>query len=148
MCACARDDAGQLVHFLAGVACAAGCGEAAYHAAGVCDCLEDAESGIANYSGQGRHLQAEAEVWLVSGEAFHCIGVCEARERLFDLDAREGALCDVDVEVLDEIEYVFLFDEAHFEVELGVLGLAIGPQIFVPETAGDLEVAVDSRDHE
>ena len=41
-----------------------------------------------------------------------------------------------------------LADEGHLEVDLGVLGLAVGAQVLVAEAAGDLEVAVDAGHHE
>ena len=43
---------------------------------------------------------------------------------------------------------VVLVDEAHLEVELGELGLAVAAQVLVAEAAGDLEVAVDAGDHQ
>ena len=36
-------------------------------------------------------------------------------------------------------------DEAHLQVELGELGLAVGAQVLVAEAAHDLEVAVEAR---
>src|SRR4029079_11633661 len=39
-------------------------------------------------------------------------------------------------------------DEAHLEVELGELRLAVAAEVLVAEAAGDLEVAVDARHHE
>ena len=43
---------------------------------------------------------------------------------------------------------VVLVDEAHLEVELGELGLAVAAQVLVAEAARDLEVAVDAGDHQ
>ena len=43
---------------------------------------------------------------------------------------------------------VVLVDEAHLEVELGELGLAVAAQVLVAVAAGDLEVAVDAGDHQ
>jgi hypothetical protein len=37
---------------------------------------------------------------------------------------------------------------AHLEVELGELGLAVGTQVLVAHAARDLEVAVVPRDHQ
>lgn len=48
------------------------------------------------------------------------------------------------VEVVD----VLGVDEAHLQIELGELGLAVLAQILIPEAARELEVAVDPRDHE
>ena len=39
-------------------------------------------------------------------------------------------------------------DEGHLEVELRELGLAVGAQVLVAEAAGDLEVALEARDHQ
>ena len=52
------------------------------------------------------------------------------------------------VEILDEVEDVGLLDEAHFEVELGELGLAVGALVLVAEAAGDLVVTLEAGDHE
>ena len=41
-----------------------------------------------------------------------------------------------------------LVDEAHLEVELGELRLAVAAEVLVAEAAGDLEVAVDAGDHQ
>src|SRR4029077_7732633 len=41
-----------------------------------------------------------------------------------------------------------LVDEAHLEVELGELRLAVTPEVLVPEAPGDLEIAVDTCDHQ
>ena len=38
--------------------------------------------------------------------------------------------------------------ERHFEVDLGELGLAVGAQIFIAETADNLKVALVSADHQ
>ena len=43
---------------------------------------------------------------------------------------------------------VVLVDEAHLEVELGELGLAVAAQVLVAVAAGDLEVAIDAGHHQ
>ena len=43
---------------------------------------------------------------------------------------------------------VVLFDEAHFEIDLGEFGLAVGAEVLIAEAASDLEVAFDAADHE
>ena len=55
---------------------------------------------------------------------------------------------DLDRHPLDERHDRGLVDEAHLEVELGELRLAVAAQVLVAEAAGDLEVAVDARDHQ
>ncbi len=47
------------------------------------------------------------------------------------------------------IEDVFLGDEGHFEVELiEFAGRSVGTSIFIAEAGSDLEVSVESGDHE
>ena len=58
------------------------------------------------------------------------------------------ALRDLDHHLLDEGHHRRLVHEAHLEVELGELRLAVAAQVLVAEAAGDLEVAVDARDHQ
>src|SRR5699024_11800399 len=45
-------------------------------------------------------------------------------------------------------EDVVGFDEAHLDIELGELGLPVGPEVFVSEAARDLVVAFQARDHQ
>ena len=49
---------------------------------------------------------------------------------------------------LDEVHDGLLADEAHLEVELRELRLAVAAQVFVAEAAGDLEVAANAGYHE
>jgi hypothetical protein len=39
-------------------------------------------------------------------------------------------------------------NERRFDIDLGELRLPVGPQILVPETAGQLEVPIEPRHHE
>ena len=43
---------------------------------------------------------------------------------------------------------LFLIQEGHFQVDLGEFRLAVCQQVLVPEAAGDLEVAVEAREHQ
>ena len=52
------------------------------------------------------------------------------------------------VKLLHHAENVVDLDERHLHVELRELGLAVGAEVFVPQAAGDLEVAVEARDHQ
>ena len=51
-------------------------------------------------------------------------------------------------EVLHRADDVLVLDERHLDVELGELGLAVGPEVLVAEASGDLEVAVEPGDHQ
>ena len=50
--------------------------------------------------------------------------------------------------LLDEPLHVLLRHEGRFDVDLGELRLAIGPQVLIAEAARDLEVPVVARDHQ
>ena len=47
-----------------------------------------------------------------------------------------------------DVEHVLLAHERHLEVDLRVLGLAVGAQVLVAQAARELEVAVEARDHQ
>ena len=51
-------------------------------------------------------------------------------------------------QALPEAEHVLHADERGLDVDLGELGLAVGPQVLVAEAAGDLEIAVEARHHQ
>lgn len=51
-------------------------------------------------------------------------------------------------EALVELQDVLHLHEAHLQVQLGEVGLAVGAEVLVPEAAGDLEVAVQPRHHQ
>jgi hypothetical protein len=99
---------------------------------------------------EGAHLlelQAKAEVGLVGAKALHGLLVGEAGEGEGKLHA-QGLAEDVGHEAFVEGEDVLHLHEAHLQVHLGEVGLAVGPEVFIPEAAGDLEVAVKARHHQ
>ena len=49
---------------------------------------------------------------------------------------------------LADLDDVLLLDERHLDVELGELRLPVGAEVLVAVAAGDLEVALQPRDHE
>jgi len=51
-------------------------------------------------------------------------------------------------QALVDLDHVFAGDETHLDVELGEVGLAVGPQVLVAETAGDLEVPLEAGHHQ
>ena len=53
-----------------------------------------------------------------------------------------------ELEPIDDAEDGFLAREAHLEIDLRELKLAVGAEVLVAEAAGDLEVAVEAGDHE
>ena len=51
-------------------------------------------------------------------------------------------------ELFDDVEDHLLAREAHLEIDLRELELAVGALILIAEAAGDLEVAIEAGDHE
>ena len=90
-------------------------------------------------------FHAEAHVRLVGTEAVHRLAVGHAQELGFDLDIEcvaEGAR----EQALDQLHDVVALDERGLDVDLGELGLAVSAQVFVAETACDLEILLDAGD--
>jgi len=105
------------------------------------------ELGVADEVREVDQLEAEAHVGLIAAEAAHAFGVGEAWEGRRDLEVGTHGLGQGGVERFDEGEDVFLAHEAHLEVELGELRLTVGAEVFVAETASDLEVALEAGNH-
>ena len=51
-------------------------------------------------------------------------------------------------DVLHEVHHVLALHEAHLDVHLRELGLAVGAQVLVAEAAGDLVIALDAPHHQ
>ena len=86
---------------------------------------------------------------LSDAEPFEGLVVRQQREwGLEDGPVRDGRFRDRDGHRLDEAHHRRLVDEAHLEVELGELRLAIAAQVLVAIAASDLHVAVDPADHQ
>ena len=94
-------------------------------------------------------LHREPDVGLVRPVALDRLLVREDRER--DVAQRplgDHGPRDLDRHRLHERHHRRLVDEAHLEVELRELGLAVASQVLVTEAARDLEVAVDAGHHQ
>jgi len=91
-------------------------------------------------------LHAKPQVGLVGAKPSHGLVPCHALQ-LGQLHATDF-LEQMAGHRLEEIEHVVLIDEAHLAVDLRKLGLAVGTQVLVAETLGNLEVAVDAGHHE
>ena len=72
--------------------------------------------------------------------------VIHAREGSVDL--MSGSLEGGGEETFDRLPNSFRLRIGHFQINLGEFGLTIGAQVFVAETANDLKILVEARDHE
>ena len=108
--------------------------------------LEDAERGVREVVGELGELQVEAQVGLVGAVLAHRVGVRDAREGTGELDVDE--LPELGVDLLGQRDDVVLVDEAHLDVELGELGLPVGPEVLVAVAARDLVVPLETTDHQ
>ena len=88
-----------------------------------------------------------AQVGPIAAEPLHHVVVVEPGQGELELLAAElpGHRGDQD---LHRRGHVVVVDERHLDVELGEFGLPVGAKVFVAEAAGDLEIAVEARDHQ
>ena len=103
---------------------------------------EDLEVAALHGLGDVDELHAEAHVRAVAAEAVHGLFPLHALQREFVLDA--DGLEDLFHDVFHHVDDLVAFDEAHLDVDLGELGLAVGAQVLVAEAAGNLVVALDA----
>ncbi len=92
-------------------------------------------------------LKAEAQVRLVGAEAVHGLPPGHAQEGGLDVHIQHLFEHPLQEALLDG-HHVVLVDKGHLQVDLGELGLAVGPQVLVPEAAGDLHIAVKAGEHQ
>ena len=143
------DEVGQLVDLAAREGIAAGEDHTLDRTAARHRALEDGEVALRHHVADVEKLQAEAQVGPVDAVLLHSLGIADDREgQRLDLLVRQHHPAQLDEHLLDDGADVGRIDKAHFQVELRELGLAVGAQVLVAETACDLEVALDAGDHE
>ena len=102
---------------------------------------KDLESAVGHNLGDVHELHAEAPVGTVAAVFGHGLRVGHAVERegdVVDADGRKDLL----EHVFHQAHDVVIGHEAHLDVDLGELGLAVGAQIFVAEAPRNLVVAL------
>ncbi len=110
--------------------------------------LEDAEAALGHQLADVEELQPKAQVRAVIAIEAHGFVIGDDGEGyLADALGADG-LGEADHQLLDDRPDVLLIHKAHLQIQLGELRLAVGPQILVPETAGDLEIALHAGHHE
>ena len=117
-------------------------GAALGHGAG-----EYAEAAVLHNVADVLDLKAEAQVGFVRAEAVHSLPPGHPQEGSLHIHVQHFLEYPLQEALLD-LHHVILVDEGHLQVDLGELGLAIGPQILVPEAAGDLHIAVKAGQHQ
>jgi hypothetical protein len=147
--AVAPGEIGQLVELLAGIVADPRRQNAEDRPAGGDRLGEDAEVDVADGIGQVRELHPEADVGLVGSISVHGFREREPRKRLIEQGPLgEHLLRNPRDDALDRRDHVLLGHEAHLDVDLGVLGLAVAAQILVAVRMRELVVAVIARDHQ
>ena len=108
--------------------------------------LEHPERSVLEVVGALHQLESESQVRFVAAEPAHRLGVGDPRDRRREVIADQ--LPQRDEDLFCDCDHVVLLDEAHLDVELGELGLAVGAEILVAVAAGDLEVPLHPGDHQ
>ena len=107
---------------------------------------EHLELGVLEHVGDVDEVHAVARVGLVDAVGVHRVPVRDAAQRRRQLDAHAAER--VLEHVLERAHDVVLVDEAHLDVDLRELGLAVGAKVLVAEALGHLVVALDATHHE
>ena len=92
-------------------------------------------------------LHAETQVRLIASVIFHGIVPGHTREGFLYLDTTNG-LEQVFGHSFENIQHIFLFHEAHLAVDLCKFRLAVCAQVFIAETFHDLEITVETGNHQ
>ena len=134
---------GQLVELLAGIFCAA-----RYHnTTDVFSFIEYREfTSTFQHIHQFDELHTEAQVGLIATEATHSL-MPRHTLQLRQLDAT-NLLEQMTGQILEDVEHILLIGKRHLTVNLRELRLAVGTQVLVTETLGNLEVTVETANHQ
>jgi len=92
-------------------------------------------------------LHAETQIRFIATILFHSILPSHTHKRLLELDTTDY-LKQMFRHALEHIQDILLLHEAHLTVDLRELRLAIRTQILVTETFYDLEITVETGNHQ
>ena len=121
--------------------------DGANHAAAVEGAFENLEARIGEDIGHVRDLKAESRVGFIRAVAVHGFLIGHAQEGQGHIDSAACFEHGGD-ETFDERDDVVLLYEAGLDIDLSELRLTVGAEVFVTETAGDLEITLEAGDHE
>ena len=108
---------------------------------------KDLEPGRLHDVGDIGQFQPEAGVGFVQAVAVHGFGIGQPGKGKTQGPAQDFVE-QAGHHAFADFHEVLFSHEGHLHVDLGELGLAIGPQVLVPKAAYDLVVAVESGDHQ
>src|SRR5688500_2436212 len=118
----------------------------AHPPAGLDRCTRDSKISSTKRICRVEYLEPVAEVRTIGSVALHRIGIRQALEGRWNLDRRITE--QVAEQPLRQREDVFGADERSFDIDLGELGLPVSTEILVAEAACDLEVSVETGNHQ
>ena len=92
-------------------------------------------------------LHAEAQIRFVATVIFHSICPWHTLERFGQLNTAQF-FEEVFCHTFEKFDYIVLLYERHFTVDLCKFRLTVGTQIFVTETFCNLEITVETGNHQ
>ncbi len=94
------------------------------------------------------HIQhrRQTHIRLVAAVQSHRLVITHARK--WRLDFASGSFERGGQKTLDHFPHPLRLRIGHFQIDLGKFRLAVGAQIFIAEAADNLEILVESRDHQ
>ena len=107
---------------------------------------EHLEVHIGHDVGQFGELKLDPKIGLVGAIAVHCFAIGHHR-KLTQIDAHR-VLEDSGDHALHQIANVLFSQKGGFNIDLCELGLAVGTQVFITETFGELVIAVIAGNHQ
>ena len=140
-------DAGELLHLAAGPVAGTLDVDGLHHSAGLGHAREHLEAGVLHNVGDVVKQHAEAHVGAIAAVQAHGVGVLHLLQREGDVGHTHG-LQGLGHDTFHHVAHIVALDEGHLDVDLGELGLAIGAQVLVAETAGNLVIALHPGAHE
>ena len=117
------------------------------HSAGCYGSLKDPEIRPFGDVGQVFQLHTETCVRSVRTEPVHCLLIFHPFNGQVDL-LFQDLLENVHHHAFHQSHHGLFIHECHLQVHLGKLGLSVSTQIFVPEAADNLIIAVKTGNHE
>ena len=137
------DEFGKIVDFLAAQCAALGHAQSLDQRSGG----KELEAGTCNAGGNVPESEVKARVGLVHSVVAHGLFPCQAGKGQRQINIH-GVMEHAGHETFGHAHDLIFIHKAHFDVDLGELGLAVGAQVLVTEAAGHLVIAIHAAHHE